>query len=192
MRKMNDVDGEAMNTKNAEKRKGYLIVITGDGKGKTTAAIGMVVRALGRNMRVLFVQFLKNAEYGEHAILKKLPGCTVKVFGRGFCRICGDSLPLSEHKKSAAQALEYVRQELVKNRYDMIVMDEINCALSARLISARAVYDVLKKKPFSTHVVLTGRGASKGLIRRADLVSEICDIRHPYHTGFAAQKGIEF
>lgn len=178
--------------KSQPEQKGYIIVITGNGKGKTTSAIGMVIRAVGRNKRVLFVQFLKNAEYGEHVILKKLRGCTVKIFGRGFCRICGDTLPLREHKKSAADALTFVEKELTKSRYDMIVMDEINCAISARLLSARALYDVLKKKPFSTHVVLTGRGAPKGLFKRADLVSEICDIRHPYHMGHTAQKGIEF
>jgi len=179
----------------AKKKKdecGLTIIITGDGKGKTTAAIGMTVRAVGRGMKVLFIQFLKNAEYGEHQILKELSKCKVKIFGRGFCKICGDTLPIDEHKEAAQKALRFVQEEFKKNRYSMIILDEINCAIHAKLMTMKQVLAILKNKPKEMHVVLTGRGAPAGLIKKADLVSECRDIRHPFRKGVKAQKGIEF
>jgi len=169
---------------------GYVVVITGDGKGKTTSAIGMAVRAAGRGLNVLIVQFLKNAEYGEHQVLKEIKNITVRVCGRGFCKMCGDTLPFAEHKAAACEALAYVQKQM--NKYDMIILDEVNCALLAKLLRVKDVVALIEKKPKKVHLVLTGRGAPKSVIRKADLVSEIAEIKHPFQKGFLARKGIEF
>jgi cob(I)alamin adenosyltransferase len=181
-----------MKEKVKECERGYTIILTGNGKGKTTSALGMALRAAGRGVTVLFVQFLKNAEYGEHVSLKAVPNISVHIFGRGFCKVCGDKLPFSEHKKGAEKALSFVRSKMKNKRIGMIILDEVNCAIAAKLLSARSVCELVHSKPSHLHLVLTGRGAPASLIKKADLVSEVLDVKHPFKKGIAARAGIEF
>ncbi len=173
-------------------RKGLVIVYTGPGKGKTTASLGMAIRALGHGMKVLIVQFLKSAEYGEHKVLKKLQGIDLYIGGKGFCRVCGDNLPFSEHKSFAQNSLSYAYSAVISAKYDMVVLDEINCATSVKLIKVSEVMKLIRNKPENLHLVLTGRGAPKSVVKAADLVSEIIDIKHSYAKGVQAQVGVEF
>ena len=175
-----------------KEQRGLTIVYTGNGKGKTTAAIGLALRAAGAKRRVLFAQFLKNAAYSEDASLRNIPLITVKKFGKGFCRLCGDSLPFSEHRRAAADGVDYIRGMMRASRYDMIILDEINCAVSCRLITAKAIVELITAKPQYMHLVLTGRGAAKSLLRKADLITDMTEIKHPYQKGTPAQQGIEF
>ena len=175
-----------------KKTRGLTIIYTGKGKGKTTAALGLALRALGRGKRVLIVHFMKSATYGEHVILKKLPRVTVKVLGKGFCKIAGDRFPFNEHKKATQDALLFARQAMRSRKYDMIILDEINCALLCRLLTVKDVLPLLAKKPCHVHLVLTGRGAPRSLIKKGDLVSDVREVKHPFHKGIPAQEGIEF
>jgi len=175
-----------------KKTKGLSICYTGNGKGKTTAALGLALRAVGRKQKVFIMQFLKNGEYGEHNSLKKISGITMRVCGKGFCKVCGDERPFSEHKKSAQQALREATRALRSKKYDMVVLDEINIAMQCRLITTKDVLKLIAKKPSYVHLVLTGRGAPKSIIKKCDLVSDVREVKHPYQKGVLAQKGIEF
>jgi len=181
-----------MKRRGRKKARGLTIIYTGKGKGKTTATIGLAIRALGRGKRVLIVQFMKSGTYGEHIVLKRLPRVTVKVLGKGFCKICGDTFPFKEHKKATQDALWFARQAIRSQKYDMIILDEINCALLCRLLTVKDVLALLAKKPRNLHLVLSGRGAPRSLIKKADLVSEVREVKHPYHSNIPAQEGIEF
>ncbi|MBU1863309.1 MAG: cob(I)yrinic acid a,c-diamide adenosyltransferase [Candidatus Omnitrophica bacterium] len=172
--------------------QGLTICYTGNGKGKTTAALGLGLRALGGGKRVLIVQFMKNAPYGEHAILKKIPRLTLKIFGKGFCKIKGDCFPLAVHKKAACEAIAFTCRALKTKKYDMIICDEINCAYLCKLITLKDIQKLLRAKPSTVHLVCTGRGAPRLLMKHAHLVSEVREIKHPFRKGFPAQEGIEF
>ncbi len=175
-----------------KKTRGLIITYTGNGKGKTTASIGLAIRALGRAKRVLIVQFMKSGTYGEHKILKKIPGIKVKILGKGFCKIAGDQFPFAEHKKATQDALNFARRAVMSKKYDMIILDEINCALLCRLLKVKDVLALCNRKPRQLHLVLTGRGAPQSLIKASDLVSDVREVKHPYYDGMPAQEGIEF
>lgn len=173
-----------------------IIVFTGNGKGKTTAALGQAVRALGRGKRVLIIQFIKNLESGEHIFFKKIPAglkSKIKIIsaGKGFVRILGDKLPLSEHKKSANNALKLAKKEILSGKWDLIVLDEINVAVSLKLIKEKDVLNVFRCKSIPI-VILTGRNAPKSFVKKADLVTEMKEIKHPFNKGAKAQIGVEF
>ena len=173
-----------------------IIVFTGNGKGKTTAALGQAVRALGRGKRVLMIQFIKNIESGEHLFFKKIPASLkskIKIIpaGKGFVKILGDKLPLSEHKKAANNALKLVKKEILSEKWDLVVLDEINVATSIKLIKEKDVLSILSRRVLPV-VILTGRGAPKSFIKKADLVTEMKEIKHPFKKGAKAQIGVEF
>ena len=172
-----------------------VIVFTGDGKGKTTSALGMALRAAGHQKKVLIIQFIKNyRNYGELKFVKKFPlaNIEIKTFGEGYVGIRGDKKPREVHSDAAKKALEYAEKSMKSRRYSMLILDEINVALDLKLLKADDVVDLIQSKPKNLHIVLTGRGAPKKIIQAADLVTEMKEIRHPYRKGILAQKGIEF
>jgi cob(I)alamin adenosyltransferase len=183
-----------MNEENKQIRKGLVIVYTGNGKGKTTAALGLCVRACGYGMKVAIVQFIKGSwQSGEIEGIKKLaPNVEFIRMGRGFVGIIDDKLPRSEHEKAAGEALEFVRGMLLSNKYDIIILDELNVAVHLGLIEIEDVLKLIDDKPAELNLVITGRNAHKKLIERADLATEMKEIKHPYQKGILAQKGIDY
>ncbi|MDP3947445.1 MAG: cob(I)yrinic acid a,c-diamide adenosyltransferase [bacterium] len=180
-----------------------IIVFTGNGKGKTTAALGQALRAVGRGKRALMVQFIKGPwRSGEDYSAKLLSrerannvtggGFVLKKMGKGFVGILGDSLPRAEHKNAAREALRYAEQELATGSWDLLVLDEVNVALSLKLLSLRDVLHFVKHVPPQTLAILTGRGAPKALLAAADYATEMREIKHPFASGKLAKIGIEF
>lgn len=173
--------------------KGLVILYTGEGKGKTTAALGLVLRAVGYKRRCLIVQFGKVWFTGEVEGVKKLkPFVKFIQGGKGFVKILGDKLPLKEHKKKAKETFENLYQEMISNKWDVVVADEIVGAASSGLLPENLVVKLIKGKPQDLDLVLTGHHASKNLIKMADLVTEMKEIKHPYQKGILAKKGIDF
>lgn len=169
-----------------------VIVHTGDGKGKTTAAFGLGMRAWGQGLKVLVIQFIKGQDSGELRAAAKLgPSFTVYQMGEGFVRNY-DEKAFSGPKLAAEKAFQTVEIEIKSGKWDMIILDEINCAVICSLISEEAVLALIDNKPSEVHLVLTGIGAKPQIIEKADLVSEMREIRHPFRKGVKAQKGIEF
>ena len=175
-------------------RKGLVIVFTGDGKGKSSAALGITLRAFGHKMYVSFVQFIKSpSNAGEALAAERLaPEIEFVSLGRGFVNCCGDTTPLDQHKKAAAEALTAARQRIHAASWDIVVLDEINNAIKLGLIDIRDVLELVRSKPAQLHLILTGRDAHPDLIAVADMVTEMRDIKHPYDTGVSAQKGIDY
>src|SRR3989338_6627456 len=172
-----------------------LIIYTGYGKGKTTAALGSACRALGRGKRVLMVQFIKNKKYssGEDEAVKKLGNnFTFRKMGIGFVGILGDKKPFSAHQKAAEKALAFARSAITGGKYDMIVLDEINVAVDLKLLKANDVLKILKQTPKEIIFIFTGRGASKSFIKKADLVTEMREVKHPFNKKKRALPGVEF
>ncbi len=174
-----------------------IIVFTGNGKGKTTASLGQAVRALGRGKNVLMIQFIKGPwKSGEDYFTKKFQISNsqflIRKMGLGFVGILGDSLPFADHKKAAEKAFAFFAKELKKKKWGLIILDEINVAVSLKLLSVKKILPTLKKIPLETLVILTGRGAPKEFIRLADLVTEMRDLKHPFHKGRLAKMGIEY
>lgn len=174
-------------------RQGLLIVHTGNGKGKTTAALGMGMRAWGQGLKVLVIQFIKgNWKYGELKAAEKLgPDFCIRQMGEGFIKDSNDDT-IVEHQSAAEEALQAAETEILSEKWDMVILDEINYAIIFGLVSLDAVLDLIEKKPSRLHLVLTGREANPAIIDRADLVTEMREIKHPYKMGIKAQKGIEF
>jgi cob(I)alamin adenosyltransferase len=166
-------------------------VYTGNGKGKTTAALGLAVRAAGHGMRTYIGQFLKGQKYGELAGVKMLaPYVRIEQFGRkGFIHVTENAD--DEDVARARQALARCRKAMLSATYDIVVFDEVNVALYFKLISEADVQAVLDERPESVEVILTGRYAPASIIRRADLVTEMKDRKHYYAKGVRARKGIE-
>ncbi|MDO8585360.1 MAG: cob(I)yrinic acid a,c-diamide adenosyltransferase [bacterium] len=177
-----------------------IIVFTGNGKGKTTAALGQAVRALGRGKRVLMIQWIKGpwksgeefadittkageTTRGEFRLIKK---------GLGFVGILGDTLPREKHAEAARTALKFFTDELESGKWDLIVLDEINVAMSLRLLKVADVLRAIKKVPLEKLVVLTGRGAPASIIKAADLATEMRELKHPFTKGKLAKMAIEF
>ncbi len=175
-------------------KRGLVIVYTGNGKGKTTAALGMALRAIGRGWRVLMVQFMKGTwHYAEMDTAKRLaPDFEIVPMGKGFFKILDDHFTEEEHRQAAQAALQFAREKMLSGEYDLLILDEINTALNTGLLSLDAVIQFLDARPSDFNIVLTGRGAPPELIDRADLVTEMVEIKHPYQKGIFAQKGIDF
>lgn len=171
--------------------KGLVILYTGEGKGKTTAAVGLAVRAAGYNKKILIVQFGKNSFSGEIKSLKKL---NLKIIqgGKGFVKILGDKLPLSEHKKKALETFNMLYKEVLSGKWDVVVADEIIGAASSGLLPENLVVKLIQAKSRGLNLVLTGHHASKKLIEMADLVTEMKAVKHPFQKGILAKKGIDF
>jgi cob(I)alamin adenosyltransferase len=175
-------------------RKGLVIVFTGDGKGKSTAAIGMAVRAAGHGMRVRIIQFIKGAwRTGEEASLRRLlPEVELTRAGRGFTidRLRDERISDAEHAAAARAGLAEARAAIADA--DLVVLDEILGSITARLVTVDEVLELIRSKPATSHLVLTGRGAPAELVDAADLVTEMRLMKHPFTSGVVAQKGVEF
>ena len=173
-------------------QKGLIIVNTGNGKGKTTAALGLAIRAWGQGLKVLILQFIKGSwKYGELAAISKMDdNIVIMPLGEGFTN---KNLEEKEkHKFVAIEALTTAEKEVKSKKWDMIILDEINYALKYDLLELNSVLKLLYEKDSSLHLVLTGRDAKEEIISRADMVTEMKELKHHYKNGIKAQRGIEF
>jgi len=174
----------------AQKARGLLVVYTGHGKGKTTAALGMVFRALGRGLRVTVVQFIKGKwKTGERIFAEKLPELRFHVMGLGFT---WDSDDLGKDKAAARAAWETARAEIASGERDLVVLDELTYTFHYDFIAIEEVLEALRTRPAHVHVVITGRNAPEALVEAADLVSEMVAVKHPFTAGVKAQIGVDF
>jgi cob(I)alamin adenosyltransferase len=172
-------------------KRGLILIHTGNGKGKTTAALGLAFRAVGQGMPVFIVQFIKgNWPYGELEAAKRFEGLlTIRPMGEGFT---WDTKNPERDRDKAREAWETGKQAALSGNYKIVVFDEIHYVLSYGYLPVKEVADFLRSKPKDLHVILTGRDAPQALIDLADLVTEMREIKHPYAQGIKAQKGIEF
>ena len=170
-------------------KKGFVQVYTGDGKGKTTAAIGLSVRAAGAGLKVFIAQFIKAGDYSEIKALKKFSDhITIRQFGQGrFIR----GKPADEDITAAQKGLDAVKSAVLSGEYDVVVIEEGNVAVTCGLLSVRDLLDIIAIKPERVEIVITGRGAEPSVIEKADLVTEMKEIKHYYQKGVQARVGIE-
>ncbi len=169
--------------------QGYIQIYTGNGKGKTTAALGLTLRAVGAGKKVFFAQFVKGQRYSEvKAIEQYLPNVQIKQYGLD-CFI--EKNPTQADIDAARQGLQEVKEVIVSGKYDVVVLDEANIAVFYGLFSAQELIEVIKQKPIETEIIITGRYAAPELIEIADLVTEMKEIKHYYTKGVMARKGIE-
>lgn len=173
---------------------GLVIVYTGGGKGKTTAALGMALRAVGHGFKVAMIQFIKGSWfYGELNSSAKLePNFELVAAGKGFVGIIDDNKPLEDHVNAAQEALRISREKIASGKYDIIILDEINYAVNLKLITVDDVLELIKNKPKNMTLVLTGNYAKEKVIEAADLVTEMKEIKHPYREGKKAKRGVDF
>jgi cob(I)alamin adenosyltransferase len=177
----------------SESRRGLLLINTGPGKGKTTAALGTAMRAVGNGMRVLMLQFLKGswhygeldaaAAFGENFVLKQM--------GRGFVKVGGAETD-PEDVRMVEAAWGEARDAIYSGEWDMVVLDEINYAINYKMLDAAVVAEALRGRPEMVHVILTGRNAHPLLVELADTVTEMREVKHAYTKGILAQRGIEY
>jgi cob(I)alamin adenosyltransferase len=176
------------------RERGLVIVYTGKGKGKTTSALGIVLRAVGHGYKVGMIQFIKGEwYYGELTSSKRLePEFEMIAAGKGFVGIIDDDHPIEDHQKAARDAVVLAKEKISSGVYDVIILDEVNYAVKLNLISQNDLLDLIKSKPERTSLVLTGNYATESVIAVADLVTEMKEIKHPYQNGIKAKKGIDF
>ena len=173
--------------------RGLVIVYTGEGKGKTTAALGLALRATGYNKKVLIMQFGKVWFTGEKKAVEKLePLVTFVQGGISFVGILDDVTPFSEHKKAFAEMYDYIYKEVVSDFWDVVIADEIVGAVSQKLLSHTQLAKLIADKPERLDLVLTGHHASEKLITLADLVTEMVEIKHPFQKGILAKPSIDY
>ena len=173
--------------------RGLVILYTGEGKGKTTAALGLVLRAVGYKKKCLIIQFGKAWFTGELVGIKKLsPYVKIIQGGKGFLDILGSSVPLSAHKKAAKQAYEVLYKEAMSDKWDIVVADEIVGSVAAGVLPLTKALQLIEEKPDRLDLVLTGHHAIPELIKKADLVTEMKEIKHPFQKGITAKKAIDF
>ena len=171
--------------------RGLIQVYTGDGKGKTSAAFGLALRAVGRGLKVYVIQFIKGGfDYGELYVVERLPNFKLKAFGRG--KFVTDVPPTEDDVKLAKEAFELARKVVSGGEYDVVVLDEINVALHLKLIGIEEVVDLIRRKPKHVELILTGRSVPPEIIELADLVTEMKEVKHPYTKGVPPRKGIEY
>lgn len=172
-----------------------LFVFTGNGKGKTTSALGQALRVVGQGGRVMVLQFIKSKSWptGEEEALKVF-GSKLRLIkgGKGFVGIMGDKLPFLIHKKAARETLKRARKEILSKKYNLVVLDEINVALSLKLVSLKDVLNLVKSAPKGVDVILTGRGAPKQLIKIADIATNFQELKHPFQKGVWGKRGVEY
>jgi cob(I)alamin adenosyltransferase len=177
-----------------KEKKGLVVVVTGHGKGKTTTALGITVRACGHNMSVCIIQFMKGDMYsGEWDGVKKM-NCKVELIptGKGFCGIQGNPYPFEEHRENAQSAIRLAHEKMESGQFDILILDEINNALHLKLVDLEQVLEIIRKKPPLMHLVLTGRDAHPEVMELADTASEILEIKHAYRKGIEPQPGIDY
>ncbi len=180
-----------------EHYKGLLIIYTGPGKGKTTAALGLGLRAVGNGLKVLMLQFIKGSwPSGEREAAELLPGFSIEAMGLGFTWDTRHTP--EEHRQALLGAWERAKQAISSGDHDVVILDELNNAFNIAnfpmgdILTPEAVIDFLSGRPPHVHVVITGRNAPQELLDKADLVTEMRDIKHPFHSGRGAVKGIDF
>lgn len=177
-----------------KKRVGLIVVITGHGKGKTTSALGIALRATGHNMKVCIIHFMKGDMYsGELDGIKRLfPNVELHLMGKGFCGLYGNPYPFEEHRANAQEAIKLAMEKMLSGDFDILILDEINNALKLGLIDLSRVLELIEKKPPLMHLVLTGRDAHPEVIERAHTVTEMKEIKHAYRLGIEPQRGIDY
>lgn len=177
--------------KETGEEQGLLLVFTGNGKGKTTAALGLAFRALGHGQNVAVIQFIKGSwKYGELEAAKRFPGqLDFYVMGRGFTWKSDD---LNKDIARAHEGWDFACKIIAENKHQVVILDELTYLVTYDMIKEEDILSALATRPKGMHVVITGRGAGKDLIAAADLVTEMREIKHPYTRGIKAQKGIEF
>lgn len=180
--------------KESSSNDGIVIVYTGNGKGKTTASLGVALRAIGYGLRVCMVQFIKGEwHYGELNSIKKLePDFELIVAGKGFIGIIDDDHAFEEHVRAARTALDIVEQKISLDTFDIIILDEINYAVHLGVLQLADVMKILQNRPKHLSLILTGNHACEEIIMLADLVTEMKEIKHPYKKGIKAKRGIDF
>jgi len=173
------------------KKRGLVLINTGDGKGKSTAAFGMALRAAGHNMKVLIVQFIKSPKWrsGELKAIQRLENVEVRTMGTGFTWDCED---IKSVKQAAEEAWRFASEKLAGGEYDLVVLDEINYAVRYGLLDVDEVVKGISGRADGVHVILTGRGAHPKLIDLADTVTEMVEIKHHFRAGVKSVRGIEF
>ncbi|MEA2089215.1 MAG: cob(I)yrinic acid a,c-diamide adenosyltransferase [Thermoproteota archaeon] len=170
---------------------GLVQVYTGNGKGKTSAAFGLALRAIGRGFKVYIIQFVKGGfDYGELYIVDKLPNLKLKAFGRG--RFVTEKPPNKKDVKLSEEALALAKEVVKSGEYDIVILDEINVALNLKLVNLEKVLELIRNKPTHVELILTGRYAPKEIIEAANLVTEMKEVKHPFNKGYQARKGIEY
>lgn len=173
---------------------GLVIIYTGNGKGKTSAAMGTAFRAVGQGLRVMMVQFIKGSwHYGELDSAKMIPQDRFQIvpMGRGFVKI-GAEKPDPQDVKMVRECWEFGREKMMAGQHELVVFDEINYAINYGMLPAEEVVEALGKRPEQVHVILTGRNAHPKLIEAADLVTEMKEIKHPFEKGILAARGIDY
>ena len=176
-----------------EARRGLVMMLTGNGKGKTTAAFGQALRAIGHGSKVLVIQFMKGSEnYGEILAARKYLAGYLVVEQHGLDRFVDKRTPLPEDLELAGRGLKRAREALVEGDFDLVVLDEVNVAIDFGLLSLGEVEEALAVRRPDVDVILTGRYAPGALVQAADMVSEVLDIKHHYADGVTAREGIEF
>lgn len=170
--------------------EGLVQVYTGQGKGKTTAALGLGMRAVGHGYKVYMIQFLKpSRRYGEHKTAKKIKNFKIKSYG---IKKFATKETEEKYKKLSEKAFKHATKIVKSEKYDVVILDEINLAILKDYIQVEDVIQLIEQKPKKVELVLTGREASKRVIEKADLVTMMEEVKHPYQKGFKARKGIEY
>lgn len=171
--------------------RGLVEIFTGDGKGKTSAALGVALRALGQKLRVHIIFFMKgDFPYGEQKVLSRLSGITFERFG--FRDFVDPSAVKPEEKEEARKALEAARKAVLSQKYDVVILDEVNVATAWDLVSIDDVLKLIRDKPPKVELILTGRYADSRLVEAADLVTDMVKVKHPYDRGILSRKGIDY
>ncbi len=170
-------------------KKGFVQIYTGDGKGKTTAALGLALRAAGRGLKIFMAQFMKGQDYGELHSVKNIPQITIRQFGKPtFIHI---NQATEEDIRMAHDGLEASRHAIDSGKYDIVILDEIFMALYFKLLSENEVVKLIEEKPENVELIMTGRRAPQKFIDLADLVTEMKEVKHYYQKGVPAREGIE-
>lgn len=177
---------------NENRIRGLTVIFTGDGKGKTSAALGVTLRCVGHGYRVKVIQFIKGKmDTGELHLARRLaPDLDIIQVGQGFTWL--EDHTRKEHKEAAGDGFELAIKVLESNEYQTVILDEIFCSLQADLITEKQISELIDKKPPETHLVLTGRDAPESIIEKADLVTCMEDVKHPSRKGIPAQKGMDY
>lgn len=170
-------------------RRGLVMINTGPGKGKTTAALGLALRAVGQGLKVHFIQFIKSGQgYGEAQALPLLPGVKLTALGLGLIR-GGDLAP---HRAKAQETLGVAKEALASGQWDLVVLDELCVALAKGLVDMEQALELVKSRPPQTHLVITGRDCPPALLELADTITVMQEVRHHFASGVPAQPGVEF
>ena len=178
---------------NERDNRGQVLVFTGNGKGKTTAALGTALRAAGHGYRVAIIQFIKGTwNSGEVDAISRMGQIELIRCGAGFYKMAGDDLPEEVHRKAAAQGLATARSKMLAGRHQLVILDEINNAVHTGLIALEDLLLLLEDRPEGVDLILTGRDAAPEIVERAHLVTEMREVKHPFQQGITARKGIDF